>query len=111
MYTLEDDKETTSSLRKRDVAASLPSDDMSSLPMKEPTKGLPVDGTGEAQHMSLSTQVTSSLKKSSVSSSAATLSSSGVWNPDDRPTLRAKANSRSVLSSVFFSRPGSSERR
>ncbi len=63
MYTLEDDKETTSSLRKRDVAASLPSDDMSSLPMKEPTMGLPVDGTGEAQHMLLSTQVTNSLKK------------------------------------------------
>src|SRR6266487_2032835 len=63
MYTLEDDKETTSSLRKRDVAASLPSDDISSLPMKEPTMGLPVDGTGEAQHMSLSTQVTNSLKK------------------------------------------------
>ena len=52
MYTLEDDKETTSSLRKRDVVSTSQAPDSSGGA-----------ATGALHHPSLSTQVTSSFKK------------------------------------------------
>ncbi len=61
--TLEDDKETTSSLGKRDEAEVAAADEVPRLPVKEPMDGLAVDGRGEAEHMSLRTQVTNALKK------------------------------------------------
>src|ERR1700676_3083676 len=56
MYTLEDDKETTSSLRKRNVASA------KGIPADTPT-GLPSEGDSDAQRESLSRQVTNSFKK------------------------------------------------
>ena len=52
MYTLEDDKETTSSLRKRDFDSTSQAPD-----------GSGGAATGALHHPSLSTQVTSSFKK------------------------------------------------
>src|SRR5690349_20661062 len=63
MYKLEDDKEATSSLGKRDEVEAAAADEVSLLPVKEPTVGLPVDGSGQAEHMSLRTQVTNALKR------------------------------------------------
>ncbi|HEY6411021.1 MAG TPA: hypothetical protein VIY29_26490, partial [Ktedonobacteraceae bacterium] len=54
MYTLEDDKETTSSLRKRDVNSA-------SQPLVTDSSG--GAATGVLHHPSLSAQVTSSFKK------------------------------------------------
>ena len=56
MYTLEDDKETTSSLRKRNVTRTL-GESVDSPP------ALPNEDSTNAQHTSLSAQVTSSFKK------------------------------------------------
>jgi MFS family permease len=57
MYTLEDDKETTSSLRKRDLNATSPAS-----PAQVPA-GAGGAQAGLSQHPSLSTQVTNSFKK------------------------------------------------
>src|SRR5438874_2138968 len=54
MYTLEDDKETTSSLRKRELLASSQTQGAAG-----PSKG----ETGDAQRLSLSAQVTNTFKK------------------------------------------------
>src|SRR5438876_3080720 len=54
MYTLEDDKETTSSLRKRELLASTQTQGAAG-----PSKG----ETGDAQRLSLSAQVTNTFKK------------------------------------------------
>ena len=54
MYTLEDDKETTSSLRKRDLNATTPA---------QAPAGAGNAQTGSIQHPSLSEQVTNSFKK------------------------------------------------
>jgi len=54
MYTLEDDKETTSSLRKRDLNAASPA---------QVPAGAGGAQAGLSQHLSLSAQVTSSFKK------------------------------------------------
>lgn len=56
MYTLEDDKETTSSLRKRNVSSA------QGIPADTPT-GLPDEGDSDAQRESLSRQVTNSFKQ------------------------------------------------
>ena len=56
MYTLEDDKETTSSLRKRNVSQSL------GEPVATPPE-LPKEDSSNTQHTSLSAQVTNSFKK------------------------------------------------
>ncbi len=58
MYTLEDDKETTSSLRKRDLA--FPTDTQATVVGLDKVGN---GGAGEAQRGSLSAQVTSSFKK------------------------------------------------
>src|SRR5713226_3062762 len=58
MYTLEDDKETTSSLRKRDLA--FPTDTQATVVGLDKVGNR---GAGEAQRGSLSAQVTSSFKK------------------------------------------------
>src|SRR5207244_12291925 len=54
MYTLEDDKETTSSLRKRDLLASS---------QKQGAAGPSNGETGEVQRLSLSAQITNTFKK------------------------------------------------
>ena len=56
MYTLEDDKETTSSLRKRNVSSA------QGIPADIPT-GLSGEGGSDAQRESLSRQVTNSFKQ------------------------------------------------
>ncbi|GAC1622212.1 MAG: hypothetical protein NVS4B7_13760 [Ktedonobacteraceae bacterium] len=66
MYTLEDDKETTSNLRKRAVPSTLPPDEVSEvtgLPAMDTAGGLQSEGTSAAQRDLLSRQVTNSLKK------------------------------------------------
>ena len=61
MYTLEDDKETTSSLRKRHVSA-MPGEP-GGTPPDSPNAGGDRDESSNTQHKSLSEQVTNSFKK------------------------------------------------
>src|SRR5256714_7162051 len=64
MYTLEDDKETTSSLRQRDLPTTLhaPGDPASGSPNSAPTEANNGE-TSDAQRLSLSAQITQSFKK------------------------------------------------
>jgi len=61
MYTLEDDKETTSSLRKRNVSAML--GEPGGTPPELPDGGGDSNESSNTQHKSLSEQVTNSFKK------------------------------------------------
>src|SRR5438045_8577341 len=64
MYTLEDDKETTSSLRQRDLPTTIhaPGDPASGSPHSAPTEANNAE-TSDAQQLSLSAQITQSFKK------------------------------------------------
>src|SRR5947209_10418168 len=64
MYTLEDDKETTSSLRQRDIPTTLhaPGDPASGSPNSSSTEANNGE-TSDAQRLSLSAQITQSFKK------------------------------------------------
>src|SRR3989442_14828117 len=64
MYTLEDDKETTSSLRKRDLPPTLhaPGEPASATPGAAPTEANHGE-TSAPQRKPLSAQITQSLKK------------------------------------------------
>ena len=63
MYTLEDDKETTSSLRKHHVASTPGIPANASIPPGLPNGGNSGNNSSDDQHISLAKQVTSSFKK------------------------------------------------
>src|SRR5947209_3633317 len=64
MYTLEDDKETTSSLRQRDLPSTVPAQ---GDPANEAANSAPMEANkgeaGDAQPLSLSAQITQPFKK------------------------------------------------